>query len=123
MKGEREGDRTGEQEDEHEGGREAGRRRLDDLAPVLLARPDVAIGKMFGSDGVSVRGKLFAFVANSGGLVVKLPAERIDQLDLDNMVMRGRPMREWAVVPFGDGVDRWREVADEAYAFVDSITP
>lgn len=119
MKGEREGEHTGE----HDGGREAGRRRLDGLAPVLLARPDVAIGRMFGSDGVSVRGKLFAFVANSGGLVVKLPADRIDELDLDNMVMRGRPMREWAVVPFGDGVDRWRDIADEAYAFVDSITP
>ena len=103
--------------------REAGRRRLDELAPELLARPDVAIGRMFGSDGVSVRGRLFAFVATDGRLVVKLAAERIEELELDNMVMRGRPMREWAVVPFDDGVDRWREVADEAYAFVDSITP
>ncbi|RXZ48613.1 hypothetical protein ESP57_06330 [Agromyces fucosus] len=103
--------------------REAGRRRLDEMAPELLARPDVAIGRMFGSDGVSVRGKLFAFVANSGSLVVKLPEARIDELQLDNMVMRGRPMREWAVVPFDDGVDRWREIAGEAHAFVDSITP
>lgn len=103
--------------------RETGRARLDEIAPELLARPDVAIARMFGSDGVSVRGKLFAFVANSGGLVVKLPEARIDELALDNMVMRGRPMREWAVVPFDDGVDRWREIADEAHAFVDSITP
>jgi len=104
-------------------GRETGRARLDEIAPGLLARPDVAIGRMFGSDGVSVRGKLFAFVANSGSLVVKLPEARIDELELDNMVMHGRPMREWAVVPFDDGVERWREIAGEAHDFVDSITP
>ena len=103
--------------------RAKGRERLDEIAPELLAKPDVAIGKMFGSDGVSVRGKLFAFSANDGCLVVKLPSERIDELGLDNMVMRGRPMREWARVPLAVGVERWRAVADEAYAFVDSITP
>ena len=32
-------------------------------------------------------------------------------------------MREWAAVPFDEGAERWREVAEEAYAFVDSITP
>jgi hypothetical protein len=103
--------------------REAGRRRLEELAPELLARPDVAIAKMFGSDGLSVRGKFFAFVSSGGDLVAKLSEARIGDLELDNMVMRGRPMREWAVVPFDDGGDRWREVAGEAYAFVDSITP
>ena len=39
------------------------------------------------------------------------------------MVMRGRPMAEWAVVPLDSGADRWREVAEEGLAFVDSITP
>jgi hypothetical protein len=36
--------------------------------------------------------------------------------------MGGRAMREWARVPFADGIDRWRAVVDDAYAFVDSIT-
>ena len=103
--------------------RAQGRERLDEIAPGLLAKPDVAFGRMFSSDGLSVRGKIFAFAANDGSLVVKLPAERIHELGLDNMVMRGRVMREWAKVPLADGADRWRAVVDDAYAFVDSITP
>jgi hypothetical protein len=100
-----------------------GRERLDEIAPDFLAKPDVAFGRMFSSDGLSVRGKIFAFAAKDGSLVVKLPAERIHELGLDNMVMRGSPMREWARVPFADGVERWRAVVDDAYAFVDAITP
>ncbi|MFF2493416.1 hypothetical protein [Agromyces sp. NPDC058064] len=96
---------------------------LGEFAPELLAEPGVAFGRMFGSEGLSVRGKFFAFVSSHGDLVVKLDADRIAASELDNMVMRGRPMREWAVVPAAEGVDRWREVAREAYAFVDSITP
>ncbi|MFD4422117.1 hypothetical protein ACFWN7_11520 [Agromyces sp. NPDC058484] len=105
------------------GDREAGRERLDEIAPAFLARPDVAFGRMFNSDGLAVRGKLFAFAANDGSLVVKLPEDRIGELGLDNIVMRGRPMREWAKVPFTDDAERWRSIADEAHAFVDSITP
>lgn len=97
--------------------------RFDELAPEYLAQPDVAISKMFGSEALSVRGKMFAFAANDGCLVVKLPEDRIAELQLDNMVMRGRPMREWAKVPLADGMERWRAVADEAHAFVDAITP
>jgi hypothetical protein len=103
--------------------RAQGHERLDEIAPDLLAKPDVAFGRMFSSDGLSVRGKIFAFAANDGSLVVKLPAERIHELGLENMVMGGRAMREWARVPFADGIDRWRAVVDDAYAFVDSITP
>jgi len=103
--------------------RTRGRQRLDEVTADLQGRPDVGVGRMFGSEGYSVRGKLFAFVAKDGRLVVKLSAERIEELALDNMVMRGSPMREWAVVPYDDGQARWRSVADEAYAFVDSITP
>ncbi len=103
--------------------RTRGRERLAEVTSDLTERPDVGVGRMFGSEGYSVRGKLFAFVSSDGRLVVKLSGERIEQLGLDNMVMRGRPMREWAAVPFDDGAERWRSVAEEAYAFVDSITP
>ena len=100
-----------------------GRALFDELAPEYLVRPEVAISRMFGSEALSVRGKMFAFAANDGCLVVKLPEDRIADLQLDNMVMRGRPMREWAKVPLADGIERWRDIADEAHAFVDSITP
>jgi hypothetical protein len=103
--------------------RAQGRERLDEIAPDLLAEPDVAFGRMFSSDGLSVRGKIFAFAANEGSLVVKLPEARIDELGLDTMVLGGRRMREWARVPLSDDIERWRAIARDAYAFVDSITP
>ena len=102
--------------------RTRGREQLAEAAGDLVARPDVGVGRMFGSEGYSVRGKLFAFVSSDGRLVVKLPSERIHELALDHMIMRGSPMREWAAVPFDAGAERWRQLADEAYAFVGSIT-
>ena len=103
--------------------RERGRALLDEIAPDFLARTGVGFGRMFGSDGLSIRGKFFAFTSHTGDLVVKLDRDRVGELGLDNMVMRGRPMAEWAVVPLAAGADRWREVAEEGLAFVDSITP
>ena len=103
--------------------RTRGRERLIEVTSDLTERPDVGVGRMFGSEGYSVRGKLFAFVSIDGRLVVKLSGERIEQLGLDNMVMRGSPMREWAAVPFDEGAERWRSVTEEACTFVDSITP
>jgi hypothetical protein len=103
--------------------RERGRALLEEIAPEFLGRAGVGFGRMFGSEGLSIRGKFFAFTARTGDLVVKLDRDRIGELDLANMVMRGRPMAEWAVVPLEAGAGRWREVADEACAFVDSITP
>lgn len=103
--------------------REQGRAQLDAIADDFLARPDVAFMRMFGAEGLAVRGKVFAFIASDGCLVAKLPESRIPELGLDNMVMRGRAMREWARVPAEAGADEWRAVAEEAYAFLDEITP
>ena len=97
--------------------------RLADVGRDLLARPDVSMTRMFGSEALSVRGKMFAFASNAGDLVVKLSEQRFDELGLDNMVMRGRPMREWAVVPYDAGEDRWREIVGEAHGFVGAISP
>ncbi|GAA2041433.1 hypothetical protein GCM10009819_29100 [Agromyces tropicus] len=102
--------------------RARGRERLAEAAADLISRPDVSVGRMFGSEGYSVRGKLFAFVERGGDLVVKLPEPRIAELELDPMVMRGRPMREWAVVPFARD-DEWSAIAGDAFAFVDELTP
>ena len=99
---------------------------LDPIAEEYLQRPGVDIGVMFGSEGLRVRGKVFAFVSFAGALALKLPADRVDELDGDDgiarMVMRERPMREWATVPT-DAENRWPALVGEAYAFVDSITP
>ncbi|ANJ26154.1 hypothetical protein [Agromyces aureus] len=103
--------------------RERGLERLHEVTADARARADVAVGRMFGSEGYSVRSKLFAFVSTDGTLVVKLPEARIEELRLDNMVMRGSPMREWATVPYGAGADDWATIVADALAFVDEITP
>jgi hypothetical protein len=99
---------------------------LDPIAEQYLGRPGVDIGVMFGSEGLRIRGKVFAFVSFAGALALKLPADRVDQLDGDEgiarMVMRERPMREWLTVPI-EAEERWPALVSEAYAFVDSITP
>jgi hypothetical protein len=99
---------------------------LDPIAADYLALPDVDMGRMFGSEGLRIRGKVFAFVSYKGDLALKLPADRVDQLDgesgIARMVMRERSMREWLTVP-ADESSRWGPLVAEAYAFVDSITP
>ena len=76
---------------------------LDPIAAEYLERPGVDIGVMFGSEGLRIRGKVFAFVGFQGALALKLPAERVDELDgedgMQRMVMRERAMREWLTVP------------------------
>lgn len=99
---------------------------FDPLAEGFLTRDGVDIGRMFSSEGLRIRGKIFAFVSLDGGLMLKLPAPRTDELvavgDADRMVMRGSPMREWVIVP-ASRPDRWESLMEEAYAFVDAITP
>ncbi|WP_353108826.1 hypothetical protein [Gordonia sp. (in: high G+C Gram-positive bacteria)] len=98
---------------------------FDPLCDKLFARPNVDIGPMFGSEGVRVLGKVFAFVAGRGELVVKLPSDRIDAL-IDTgigarMEMRGRVMREWMHVGL-DHTVHWESLMTEAHDFVRSIT-
>ena len=99
---------------------------LDPIVAEYLERPDVDVGVMFGSEGLRVRGKVFAFVSFQGALALKLAADRVDELDgtdgIARMVMRDRPMREWLTASV-DESDQWRSLIGEAYAFVDSITP
>ena len=99
---------------------------LDPIAADFLERPGVDVGVMFGSEGLRIRGKVFAFVSFQGALALKLPAERVDELAGDDgmqrMVMRERAMREWLTVP-ADAAERWAPLIAEAYAFVDEITP
>ena len=99
---------------------------FDPIAAEYLERPDVDIGAMFGSEGLRVRSKVFALVSYDGRLMLKLPADRVGELEgedgIERMVMRERPMKEWLTVPI-EAADRWSPLIAEAHAFVDSITP
>ena len=100
---------------------------FDPIAARFLERPGVDIGAMFGSEGLRVRGKIFAFVGHLGGLVVKIPEARVTELAeqgvAERMVMRERPMREWATVSVEAGAQCWGDLIDEAFAYLDEITP
>jgi hypothetical protein len=100
---------------------------FDPIAADHLARPDVDIGPMFGTEGLRVRGKVYAFVEHQGGLIAKVPQSRADELCADGtalrMVMREREMREWVTVTPSAGADTWRSLIDEAHDFVDRLTP
>ena len=81
---------------------------------------------MFGSEGMRIRGKVFAFVGFAGGLVVKIPEARADEVEATGiatrMEMRGRPAREWVVVQTS-AAEHWAPLTAEAFAYVDEITP
>ena len=99
---------------------------FDPLAQEYLRRDGVDIGAMFGSDGLRIRGKVFAFVGFAGGLVVKVPEARADEIEASGvasrMEMRGRPAREWLVVPTSSA-EHWAPLMAEAFAYLDEITP
>jgi hypothetical protein len=77
-------------------------------------------GKGFGSTGLKVNGKLFAFISSRGKFVAKLPRERVDELVSASQGEHfdpghGRVMKEWIAVDPGraDLV----ELARAAYRF------
>lgn len=78
--------------------------------------PGVSRGRMFGSDGLKFAGKVFAMEVK-GRLVVKLPAERVDELVAAGAERfdpgHGRLMRQWASVSAAGTAD-WLGLAREA---------
>ena len=99
---------------------------FDPIADGYLERTGVDIGSMFGSEGLRIRGKVFAFVSYRGALVVKVPETRADELvatgEVERMEMRGRAMREW-VISAPARADAWAALVADAFAYVDEITP
>ncbi|MBN9153746.1 MAG: hypothetical protein J0I44_12165 [Microbacterium sp.] len=108
---------------DHEAMRRA-HEHFDPIAEHELTLPDVDMGRMFSTDGLRIRGKVYAFIAHDGTLVVKLPQPRIDELadggGIDHMRMRGREMREWATVPLAYAAT-WDGLVTEAHDFVASL--
>ena len=100
---------------------------FDPIAERQCALPDIDLGRMFGTEGLRVRAKVYAFVVHNGSLVVKLSEERAGDLIASGtaapMIMRERALREWVEVPMDAGAAVWAELIDEARVFVDAITP
>jgi TfoX/Sxy family transcriptional regulator of competence genes len=87
--------------------------------------PNVDIGRMFGSDGLRVGGKVYAMLVK-GQLVVKLRAARVEKLVMSGAAEpfdpgHGRVMKEWAAVPPAK-VSEWRKLVTEARRFVESTS-
>ncbi|HYS09726.1 MAG TPA: hypothetical protein VEP66_13325 [Myxococcales bacterium] len=82
--------------------------------------PEMARAKGFGTKGLKVARKLFAF-GSKGRLVVKLPRSRVDELVSAGKGRRfepspGRTMKEWLAVP-GAAQAAWLPLAREALDF------
>lgn len=95
------------------------------FAPVIAAfARDRAVtrgGKGFGSTGLKVHGKLFAFVSSKGQFVVKVPKGRVEELVAAGQAEpfdpgHGRKMKEWAAIRSRQ-LD-WTALAREARRFV-----
>ncbi len=91
------------------------------LMSAVADRPDVTVGRALSNMGLMTGGKLFAFIKD-GGLVLKLPANRIDALIESNGADRfergqGTPMREWIVMPASTSAN-WPDLVREACDFV-----
>jgi len=91
-------------------------------ADTLARLPDVAEGSMFGMRCLKLGGKAFAG-GYAGGVTFKLPPGRREQaLALAGAVLfdpagKGRPMKEWVVVP-AEHSERWDDLADDAAGYV-----
>lgn len=86
--------------------------------------PTVSQTKMFGAPGLKVNGKFFATYFK-GALVIKLPAERVEELvqvkkgDYFDPGM-GKKMKEWLALD-EQSADQWVNLAKEAKQFVESL--
>ena len=96
--------------------------RFEHVTRRFISEPTVSRGTGFGSSpGLRVGGKIFAMLAG-GGLVVKLPKDRVDQLVASDLAARfdpghGRVMKEWVTVPVDQAAD-WDQLAADAFAYV-----
>jgi TfoX/Sxy family transcriptional regulator of competence genes len=97
-----------------------GEQRWQELVETAVGG-DVTPGTMFGSKGLRTGKKFFA-VWWQERLVLKLPAERVQELVARNAgepfePMAGRPMKGWIVV--ADEAE-WSDLTSEARDFVES---
>ncbi|HEX3425293.1 MAG TPA: hypothetical protein VHT30_04120 [Acidimicrobiales bacterium] len=98
--------------------------RFATVIEAMAGQDGVTVGsgrRGFGSDALQVQGRIFA-MARRGGLVLKLPAGRVDALLRSGLgdafdAGKGKPMKEWVVVSLR-AHDQWVALASEALAYV-----
>ena|ERR1700680_660911 len=98
--------------------------RFAAIAEALAGIDGVTVGagrRGFGTGALQVDGRIFA-MARRGGLVLKLPGQRVAELVASGDgtpfdAGKGAPMREWVVLGQQAG-KRWLPLAKEALAFV-----
>ena len=99
------------------------------LVSTMLSRSEATYGRdesrgarrSFGATSLKANGKIFAMLVNDR-LVVKLPAERVDELVAEGVGDRfdpghGRIQKQWLSVR-ADSADVWLDLATAAEAFV-----
>jgi hypothetical protein len=103
-------------------------KRFAVIAAALADEPNVSIGssgkKGFGSSALQVGGKIFAMAPSDGSFVVKLPKQRVEELENSGAGQRfdpghGRLMKEWLALNASSSED-WLSLAKEALRFVSS---
>jgi len=109
--------------------RAKGQQLLDRLAADYAGRPGVDRAAMFGSTGLRVHAKFFAFVGTGGHLIPKLPRARAATLRTTgeaSPVRIGRnTAREWINVTAPAAEEAtvlWRALLSDAYLYVSSLT-
>jgi len=98
--------------------------RFERLVDEMSAQADVSPptgGRGFGGSALTCRDNIFAMLVR-GQLVVKLPKARVDALIADGTgtpfdANKGRPMKEWVVVPLEHSAS-WPKYAELAMQFV-----
>ncbi len=90
------------------------------MIDALAGDRSVTRGRMFGSTGLKVNGKVFAMLVK-GKFVAKLPGERVDQLVSSGAGEyfdpgHGKLMKEW--VALAGAENQWVGLAKEARRFV-----
>jgi len=97
--------------------------RFEKIATEYSKEPNVKRGRLFSSENVlSVNGKIFAMIYK-GKLVVKLPADRTQELVTQRVGVNWGPspnrvMKEWIAIESEKA--SWPQLAREAYTFVKS---
>jgi TfoX/Sxy family transcriptional regulator of competence genes len=73
------------------------------IRELFIAEPDLVERKMFGGLAFLLGGHMTVAVSGSGGLMVRLDRASADRLqetsEAEPVVMRGRPMGGWLLVP------------------------
>jgi hypothetical protein len=98
------------------------------VVEALVNERGVSVGQQgkrgFGSSALQVNGKIFAMISSSGSLVVKLPKERVQELEALGIGAKfdpghGRLMKEWLALNH-KSTRQFLPLAREALRFVGS---